>query len=328
MLWSTTDLPDQSGRTIVITGSTAGIGYFAAEQLAAAGAHVVLASRSDTKLAIARDAIRTQVPVADVTLVRLDLGSFASVDRAADEIAALPRLDGVFLNGGSMILRRGDRTSDDLPMLLGTHVIGHVRLLSRILPSLRASAERHGTVARVVHASTGFVRLKRYVLDDVRRVPITGLGAYVKAKTATEVFAFELDRRLRAAAAPVASIVSHPGIGVDAKTPTRAGIRDATTPHVRNPYTPWAQGKDAAAWSAVRAMTDPHAVGGQSYAPTNGVRGEPIVVAPNGRTEHPGGGAALRVWDQLVALAGVEIPIADAQVTPRSRMGAHRTIGA
>lgn len=312
MSWSITALPDQSGRTIVITGSTAGIGYFAAEQLAAAGAHVVLASRSGTKLAIARDAIRTQVPTAEVSLVPLDLGSFASVDRAAEEIAALPRLAGVFLNGGSMMLRRGDRTSDDLPMLLGTHVIGHVRLLSRILPSLRASAERDGTAARIVHASTGFVRRMRASVDVLRREPLTGLGAYVKAKTATEVFAFELDRRLRAAGAPVESIVSHPGIGVDAKTPIRAGIHDATTPHVRNPYTPWAQGKDAAAWSAVRALTDPHAIGGQSYGPANGVRGEPIVVAPNGHTAHPGDGAASRLWDQLEALSGSAVVIAEA----------------
>lgn len=312
MSWSTTALPDQSDRTIVITGSTAGIGYFAAEQLAAAGARVMLASRSDTKLAIARDAIRTQVPAAEVSLVRVDFGSFASVDRAADEIAALPRLDGVFLNGGSMILRRGDRTSDDLPMLLGTHVIGHVRLLSRILPSLRASAERDGTVARVVHASTGFVRRMRSSVDDLRRVPLTGLGAYVTAKTATEVFAFELDRRLRAAGAPVASIVSHPGVGVDAKTPIRTGIHDATTPHLRNPYTPWAQGKDAAAWSAVRAMTDPHAVGGQSYGPANGVRGEPIVIAANAHTAHPGDDTAARVWEQLEALSGSAVTIAAA----------------
>ncbi|WP_374945552.1 hypothetical protein [Agreia sp.] len=123
------------------------------------------------------------------------------------------------------------------------------------------------------------------------------------------MFAFELDRRLKAAGLPVASVATRPGVGVDAKTPQRAGIRDATTPYQRNPYTPWAQGKDPAAWSSVRALTDPAVRGGEYFAPRGRVRGEPVQIETPARTAAPGAAVAERVWRQVEELAGVDITI-------------------
>jgi NAD(P)-dependent dehydrogenase (short-subunit alcohol dehydrogenase family) len=308
MTWNPAHLPDQTGRTIVVTGATGGIGYFAAEQLARAGADVVLASRSATKLQRAQESIRSQVPGASLRSVVLELGSLASVDEAAAEIAAMPRVDGVLLNGGAMTMSRGAVTADGLPVLLGTHVVANVRLTARLLPALMATGRKHDTVTRVVHASTGFVGRFRYDLDDLRRLPLTGIGAYTKAKTATEVFAFELERRLRAAHQPVVSVVTRPGVGVDAKTPERPGIHDSSTGYRRNPYTFWAQGKDAAAWPSVRALTDPTTRGGDYYAPREGLRGEPVIVAPEARTSAPSQGTD-RVWLQLETIADIRIPV-------------------
>jgi len=307
MTWNPDHLPDQTGRTIVVTGATAGIGYFAAEQLAAAGADVVLASRSAAKLQVAEAAIRGQVPRASLRSVVIDLASLVSVDAAAAELAALPRLDAILLNGGAMSMGRRERTAEGLPMLLGTHVAANVRLVAALLPALAASAAAHSTVGRIVHTSTGFVNLVSLSVDNVRRVPLTGIAAYTKAKTVTEVFAFELERRLRASGAPVASLVVRPGVGVDAKTPERAGIRDSTTPYQRNPYTRWAQGKDTAAWSAVRALTDPQAQGGEYYAPAGGIKGEAVAVELNPRTAAPSADLADRVWTQVEELAGVQL---------------------
>lgn len=309
MEWNPASLPAQSGRTIVVTGATAGIGYFAAEQLASAGAEVVLASRSPAKLRTAQEAIRARVPDAQLRSVVLELGSFTAIDEAAAQLAELPRVDGILLNGAPMSFSTRARTEDGLPLVLGAHALANIRLVARVLPSMIESANRNNTVGRVVHTSTGFVSRFRYDLDDLGKVPWTGVGAYTKAKTATEVFAFELDRRLKAAGAPVASIVVRPGVGVDAKTPQRPGIRDATTPYRRNPYTPWAQGKDQAAWPAVRALTDPDVHGGELFAPAEGLRGEPVSLPPLDRTAHPSAAEAERVWRQLEQLAAVQLSV-------------------
>lgn len=311
MSWNPAHLPDQTGRTLVVTGATAGIGYFAAEQLAGAGAEVVLASRSASKLGRAEASIREQVPGASVRSVVVDLASLESIDRATDALRALPRLDGLLLNGGAMTLTRARsaKTSDGLPLLLGTHVVSTVRLLAGILPALVESAEAHGVIGRIVHTSTGFVSRFPADVADVGQTPRLAISAYTKAKTVTEVFAFELDRRLRASGAPVASLVARPGVGVDAKTPERAGIRDATTPYQRNPYTPWAQGKDTAAWSSVRALIDPAAEGGEYYSPAGALRGDPTRITPRARTHDPDRETAASVWGQLEELAGATIPV-------------------
>ena len=170
MTWDPSRLPDQTGRTVVVTGATAGIGYFAAEQLAAAGADVVLASRSQDKLRRAADAVRSRVPLASVRTVVLELGSSASVDAAAADLAALPRLDALLLNGGVMTMDRDATTEDGLPLILGTHVAASARLLARLLPSLVATASEHGSLSRVVHTSTGFVQMLRLRTDDLQLV--------------------------------------------------------------------------------------------------------------------------------------------------------------
>ena len=306
MTWNPSAVPDLTGRTHVVTGATGGIGYFAAEQLAAAGARVVLASRTPARLRAAEASIREQVPGADVGSVVLELTSLESVSRAAKELAELPRLDGVFLNGGAMTARRGATTQDGVPLMLGSHAVANVALVGGLLPALAATGREHG-VARVVHASTWFVRRFRAPVGDLVDVPRLWVAAYTHAKVVTEIFAFELDRRLRAEGLPVASIVSHPGVGVDARTPHRTGVHDATTPRRRNPYTPWAQGKDSAAWSAVRALTDPDARGGQFYGPSDRLRGLPVLVEPVARTARPDGDEAARVWRRLEDLAGVRL---------------------
>lgn len=308
MDWEPHQPPDQSGRTIVVTGSTAGIGYFAAEQLAGAGAHVVLAGRSPARLETAALAIRARHPRAATSSVVVDLASRASVARAAEELSGFDRLDGLLLNGGAMSGWR-DRTADGLPALLATHVVANVGLLVPLLPLLAASgtAERP---SRIVHASSGFVRrLPRLDLRDPLRTPRLPVVAYTRAKALTELLAFELDRRLRTAGAPVLSLVSRPGVGVDAKTPERPGVHDATTPHRRNPFTPWAQGKDAAAWSAVRALTDPTARGGELYSPANGIAGPPVRIDPPAHTATPDAALAAEAWARIAELAGVDDPL-------------------
>src|ERR1700761_3280657 len=98
--WDVRRLPRQDGKTFVVTGGTSGIGYFIAEQISAAGAHVILAARSEGKAALAVQAIHAREPQARLSTVRLDLGDLSSVRSAADQLNAAERLDGIVLNAG------------------------------------------------------------------------------------------------------------------------------------------------------------------------------------------------------------------------------------
>ncbi|WP_406031382.1 SDR family NAD(P)-dependent oxidoreductase [Nocardioides sp. NBC_00163] len=309
MTWDPIHLPDLRGRVYAVTGATGGIGYFAAEQLASAGAEVVLASRSPEKIGVAAAAIRGQVPGAATTSVAFDLTSLASVAEGAEQLAALPRLDGIFLNGAPMQLSGASTTKDGLPLITGAHAVANFGLVARLLSVRAAGPSAVDDPLRIVHASTGFVRRFRMDVSDPRATPRTGIAAYVKAKTLTEIFGYELDRRLRAAGLPVASILTHPGVGVDAKTPQRAGIREGRIGYRCNPFTPWAQGKDAAAWSGVRALVDRDAVGGDYYGPEKAA-GRPVRLAPLPHTIDPGREVAARVWEALEELSGESLAFA------------------
>lgn len=92
---------------------------------------------------------------------------------------------------------------------------------------------------------------------------------------------------------------------------TEVGV-DAKTPYQRNLYTPWAQGKDAAAWSTVRAVTDPDVRGGECFPPSGPLRGAPVSVPPPPRTAGPARDAAERLWQQVEELAGLPIAMGPA----------------
>src|SRR5450432_3842998 len=91
--WDPTALPSQAGKTIVVTGGNAGIGYFASEQLAAAGARIIMASRSKEKADVAAASIRARVPGAQIKFVKLDLSSLGSIREAAEKIRKLGPID-------------------------------------------------------------------------------------------------------------------------------------------------------------------------------------------------------------------------------------------
>jgi NAD(P)-dependent dehydrogenase (short-subunit alcohol dehydrogenase family) len=304
--WSPHALPKLAGRVYAVTGASSGIGYFAAEQLAAAGAEIVLASRSSARLEVAASTLRSRVAGARTHVLEVDLASLTSVAEAGAALASLPRLDGLLLNGGPMTFDRAARTVDGLPSILGAHVVANVALVAALVPTLTTREPAPGDF-RIAHTSTSFVDLLRADIVDMHRAHRSGIGAYTHAKAITEIFAFELDRRMRARGLHAASIVTRPGIGVDARTPERAGVRDSTTPYRRNPFTPWAQGKDAAAWSAVRALIDPTLRGGELLSPANGRRGLPERVPAPRLTA--AAGAADRLWLELEDLAKVRLSL-------------------
>jgi NAD(P)-dependent dehydrogenase (short-subunit alcohol dehydrogenase family) len=134
--WDVRRLPRQEDKTFVVTGSTSGIGYFLAEQLAAAGANVILTGRSEGKASLAARAIRARQPQAQLRTVRLDLADLNSVRAAADVLNAEERLDGVIFNAGVLANGAHGETADGHEPMYGTNHLGHFALGALIYPAL------------------------------------------------------------------------------------------------------------------------------------------------------------------------------------------------
>ncbi|HEY0117719.1 MAG TPA: SDR family NAD(P)-dependent oxidoreductase [Cellulomonas sp.] len=264
--WDPGVLPDATGRVFVVTGGNAGIGYFISEQLASAGATVVLASRSEAKAHLAMQAIGARVPGASLRYLPLDLSRLPQVRATADGLGALDRIDGLVLNAASLVQKRRSTTQDGHELVLGTNHYGNAQLVAVALPHL---ARTPG--ARVVTMGSVAQRAGRIDVDDLEhtRGSYRGLRTYGTAKLAQMLVALELDRRLRTAGRTTVSLIAHPGGAVDGLTPDRppAFVHTARQRRGAAAMRLFVQGKDRAAWPAVRAALDPDARGGQLWGP-------------------------------------------------------------
>ncbi|MFF4290723.1 SDR family NAD(P)-dependent oxidoreductase [Streptomyces sp. NPDC001633] len=272
--WDVHRLPSAEGRIFLVTGGNAGIGYFAAEQLAATGALVVLGSRDRAKADAAMASIRSRVPGAQVQHLPLDLADLASL-RTAVEGLALDHLDAVVHNAGVALDDPPRReTADGHELMFGTNHLGHFALTRWLAPLLSAAP-----AGRVVTVGSFAARSERLDLGDLQSTrDYRPKRTYGRSKLAQMCFGFELDRRLRAVGSSVLSVVAHPGGALDSLTPSRPPV-GVTTPGERLRALPAAlvvQGKDAGAWPVVRAVLDPEVQGGQLWGPrVFGLRGMP-----------------------------------------------------
>lgn len=297
MTWDPRALPSQSGRTVVVTGAGRGIGYFVAEQLAAAGARVILTTRGDLT---ALDSIREHVPAAQLEHVELELGSLSSIRAAAGSIAALGPID-VLINNAGLTggVRVRETTSDGLERMVGTNAYGPFALTALLLPAI---------TGRVVSLGSLATRLATADLSDLEQAQggYSASKAYSYSKHGMHALAFELDRRLRASGSPVRSLLAHPGFALDGSAPRRPGITDRTPAGqrlVERLLRPVAHGKDRGAWPVVRAAIDPDARGGEFYGPSRLVTGRPTVTNPVAQSADPAFGAEF--WRLAEAATGV-----------------------
>ncbi|WEH14502.1 SDR family NAD(P)-dependent oxidoreductase [Streptomyces sp. VNUA24] len=301
--WDVHRLPSAEGRTFLITGGNVGIGYFAAEQLAATGAVVILGSRDRAKADSAMASIRSRVPGAHVRHLPLDLADLSSLKTAADRLD-VAHLDAVVYNAGIALDDPPRReTKDGHELMFGTNHLGHFALTQWLAPLLSAAP-----AGRIVTVGSFAARSERLDLDDLQSTQdYRPKRAYGRSKLAQMCFGFELDRRLRAVGSTVLSAVAHPGGALDSLTPSRPPV-SVTTLSERLRALPSAllvQGKDAGAWPVVRAVLDTEVRGGQLWGPRAfGLRGlprrEPVpphMVAP---------AVAARLWAASGELVGTD----------------------
>ena len=205
--WTAADIPDQSGRTVIVTGANSGLGLNTARELARAGAHVVLACRNLDKGEAARAGIAAQVPGAELELEALDLSSLDSVRSFAQTFRdGHDGLDLLINNAGVMATPRR-HTADGFELQFGTNHLGHFTLTAQLLDMIEGRTD-----GRVVTLSSNAHKMGRIAFDNLGgERHYFRWRAYAQSKLANLLFALELDRRLRAAGSSVKSLAAHPG---------------------------------------------------------------------------------------------------------------------
>jgi len=297
--WNTADIPDQTGRVAVITGSNTGLGFETAKALAAKGARVVLAVRNLDKGKDAATLITRATPSADLALQELDLGSLASVREAAAELKSdYDHIDLLINNAGLMYPSPRQTTKDGFEIQFGTNHLGHFALTGLLLDRLTDTAgSRIVTVSSVGHRVRAAIHF-----DDLQfERSYNRVAAYGQSKLANLLFTYELQRRLAATGAPTIAVAAHPG-GSD----TELGRH---LPAFLLPAAMLiAQSAAMGALPQLRAATDPAVVGGQYYGPDGigGMRGNPKVVSSSKQSHDVE--LQRRLWAVSEELTGVVYP--------------------
>jgi NAD(P)-dependent dehydrogenase (short-subunit alcohol dehydrogenase family) len=302
--WQASHIPEQSGRTAVVTGANSGIGLIAARELARAGAAVTLACRNVEKGQAAAESIRSTVPGARVDVAELDLADLSSV-RAFAESFAPAGLDLLINNAGVMATPRRE-TADGFELQIGTNHLGHFALTGLLLGRLRAGSE-----ARVVTVSSPAHRTGRINFDDLQgERRYMRWAAYGQSKLANLLFAFELDRRLRASGVGLRSVAAHPGyaatnlqsagpsVGGGIFAAVNTGVMKLTNHIV-------AQSAEDGALPTLYAATFPDLAGGTFVGPDGfmEMRGSPQPVGSSGAARNFED--ARRLWRVSEQLTGV-----------------------
>ena len=301
--WSADDMGDLDGRTVLVTGANSGLGLRSAEALAGHGARVLIACRNPDKGEAARDQVRAMARGAPPELVLLDLADLSSVEAAAEDVAArTDHLDGLMNNAGVMALPHR-HTPDGFEAQFGTNHLGHYALTGRLFPLLLAAP-----APRVVTTSSAMHRIGRMRWDDLQHERrYQKWLVYGQSKLANLLFAFELDRRAKAAGSALRSLAAHPGYAnthLQAAGPEMQGSRfNIELMGMANRV--FAQSDAAGALPQLRALTDPDIVGGEYFGPggPGEMQGSPVQVKAKRAAYDTA--AAQRLWDVSAELTGV-----------------------
>ncbi|MBD0840461.1 oxidoreductase [Streptomyces sp. TRM68416] len=291
--WNANDLPDLGGRTAVVTGANSGIGLTAADALARAGAHVVLAVRDPERGRAAANKVKGSTEVR-----RLDLADLSSVREFADSWEGRP-LDLLVNNAGVMMLPK-QRTKDGFEMQFGTNHLGHFALTNLLLPYV---TDRVVTVASGAHRWGG----ARIHFDDLNLdTAYNPQRAYAQSKLANLLFTLELQRRLAESRSPVRALAAHPGYSAT-NLQSHAGSSVARA-FMKVGNRLFAQDDRAGALPTLYAATQD--LPGASYVGPDGLgefRGAPTLVGRSAAASDAG--VARRLWTVSEELTGVVYPL-------------------
>lgn len=297
--WNHSNVPDQSGRTVLVTGANTGIGFEAAKVIATKGARVLIGCRDPRKATDAIERIKRDDANAEVAHLALDLANLASVRAAAEQVLEQEtRLDLLINNAGIMAPPRSE-TADGFESQFGVNHLGHFALTGLLIPLLVKTKD-----SRVVTVSSNGHKLGKVDLDDLQATRSYGRNKqYCMTKLANLLFTYELQRRLDKRGAPTIAVACHPGVSGTELGRDLPSILELFRPLFEKTL---AQSPADGALPTLRAATDTAVKGGEYYGPSRRFESVgPPVLARSTRASRDEAVAA-KLWQRSIELTGVD----------------------
>jgi NAD(P)-dependent dehydrogenase (short-subunit alcohol dehydrogenase family) len=292
--WTHNDIANQSGKIVLVTGANSGTGFEAAKELAGKNATVIMAVRSLEKGNEAAAKIKKDFPKADVTVMKLDLSSLASVRKfSADFIAKHDRLD-ILINNAGVMVPPYSKTEDGFELQFGTNHLGHFALTGLLIDLLlKTPNSRIVTMSSMAHKS-GKVDFN----DLHREKKYKKMETYGQSKVANLFFTYELQRKLEAIGSKTIAVAAHPGWAVT-NLSQHHKLFEIIAPV-------FGQTALEGAWPLLYAATDSDVKGGDYYGPEGfmEIKGHPKKVLSNTYSQNLQ--VADQLWEKSVELTGVK----------------------
>jgi NAD(P)-dependent dehydrogenase (short-subunit alcohol dehydrogenase family) len=295
--WSVDRVPDQSGKTVIITGANSGIGFEAAKALAAKGALVIMACRDTQKGENAADSIRQAYPAAKTQVKALDLANLETIANFVEVINRSLTALNVLINNAGVMAIPYQATADGFETQFGTNHLGHFALTAQLIDLLRKTEG-----SRVVTVSSNAHLFGRINFSDLNsEQSYQKWMAYGQSKLANLLFGLELQRRSAAAGGNPSSVVVHPGYAAT-NLQGSSGFFSWLNPVV-------AQSAEMGALPTLYAAVSDEIQGGEYIGPDGFFRqhGYPTLASPNKRAldQH----TAKKLWAVSEELTGVKFEI-------------------
>ena len=299
--WDVTDIPDLTGKTIIVTGGNSGLGFEAVEALSSKGAEVILACRSTKKGKLAKNKITETQPNSNITVMELDLADLKSIRNFVELFKQKhTQLDILINNAGIMMVPYG-LTKDGFENQIGTNHLGHFALTGLLLDELKNTPKsRVVSVTSMAHKA-GSMDFNNLLFN--KGVGYTPFKAYGRSKLCNLLLTYELQRFFETNKIDSSALVAHPGVS-DTNLFVHTAPKWLMTA-LRPLFTRLVQPANMGVLPELRAATDPTAKGADFFGP-NGkreIKGFPVLVQSAKQANSTED--AKKLWEASEKLTGV-----------------------
>ncbi|MCE7743687.1 MAG: SDR family NAD(P)-dependent oxidoreductase [Candidatus Heimdallarchaeota archaeon] len=304
--WTAKNIPDLSGKVIIVTGANSGLGFEDAKAFARKGAKTILACRNMEKAHKALVKIKSKFPEAQAEIMQIDLGSLNSIKKFIAEFNERFDLLDVLVNNAGIMRVPYQKTVDGFESQVGINHLGHFALTGLLFDILAKTKN-----SRVVNVSSfghkyGDMDFDKFLYEEGK--VYSRSKAYGRSKLANLLFTYELDRRLKKANLDVLAVASHPGFSNTAMADHMYG---GIVKFLRTPFGFLLQSAAKGALPTIRAAVDPKAKGGEYFGIKglfgSELRGRPVIVKSSRKSHNIE--VAKKLWEISEELTGIRFKI-------------------